>query len=190
MDFNRKRFISTRAYEPFLLEARYNLITTMAVSLFIIVIFSVFSITKKIDVSIIIFQVLIFYFCLELTFVYRVSILVLFERKKCIWNEERVFIKKIVAYQTLFDPKNGESVITKLSPKGKNYDRYKVVCRTDNGKRLVFKTVMSKKKQRVICDALDENEKLECVIYYGKYTKIVMRYKGDNPCFDKLNYML
>ena len=190
MDFNRKKRLSNRAYEPFLLEARYNLITTIAISFFIIIMFIAFSIDKKIDVSIMIFNVLIFYFCLELALVYRICILVLFERKKCVWNEERVVIKKVKAYQSPCDSKNSESVISKLYPKGQRFDRYKVICQTESGKRLILRTVMSKKKHEIFFDALFDNKELECVIYYGKYTKIVMRYKGEHSCFDKLNYML
>ena len=189
MDFNRKKRLSNRAYEPFLLEARYNLITTMAVSFVIIIMFVVFSITKKIDVSTIIFRILVFYFCLELILVYRVSIFVLFERKKCVWNEEKVVIEDIVAYRSLGDSKNGESVISKIYPKRQRFDRYKIVCQKEDGKRLVLRSVMSKKKQRIFCEALFDNKKLECVINYGKFTKIVMRYKGEDPLFDKLNYM-
>ena len=189
MDIKRKKKLAARAYEPFFLEALHNLIITTIVVLLITISLVIICKGKNVSALIFILPILLLYITLELVFTYKTCILALLERKKSLWEEKTVVIKKIVAFRSGADPMM-DSAMSKIYPKKMSVDRYKVICETEEGDKLVLKTVLSFRKYWLFFSALSKQKELKCKFYYGKYSKIIMYCKGNGELFDKMNYML
>lgn len=112
----------------------------------------------------------------------------MYEKRKCDWEKQNLVIDKIISEDT-WTARLGESVIYKLYPKELHVYRYKLICYNQSGDKVVLRAVMSAKKYWIIQDRIFNSMSTDCIIYYGKLTRIVMMFKNQELWTDKLNHM-
>ena len=182
-----KKSIAKNAYAPYIKESLYCVEIFALVAGLILIIFAAFSVATGINVYIVPVIILSVYAVLDCILNHWLSILSAFERK-CDWLECKLTIKAIKT-EASWSGHMWESAIKKLYPKAWRVDRYKLICEDVDGKKIVLRSVMRGKKYQIIQDRVFNSLPTECSIMYGRYTKIVMYYKGKDIWTDKLNHM-
>ena len=69
-------------------------------------------------------------------------------------------------------------------------ERYKLICENEKKEKVVLRTVMSRRKHKLLVNQIFIEKGAKSFIYYGKRTKIVLCYKNGEAWTDKLNHML
>jgi hypothetical protein len=180
--------ISKKAYEPYFREAGHCFANFILISILVAIVFlSITYATGDNVISAALF-IVAFYLVLDAIFNYRLSFLAMYEKRKCDWEKQNLVIDKIISEDT-WTARLGESVIYKLYPKELHVYRYKLICYNQSGDKVVLRAVMSAKKYRIIQDRIFNSMSTDCIIYYGKLTRIVMMFKNQELWTDKLNHM-
>lgn len=74
--------------------------------------------------------------------------------------------------------KNGEQ-FNKFYDEKLCVNRYKIICRSSKGRKVVLRTVMSRKRMLALQDELRKsNYALACTVTYGRFTHIIWRFEN------------
>ena len=157
----------SKALEPYKKESLYNLpIDLIAFPIIIIITLILFPIVLIEEIPLII---------LVLLANYRITILGMIEQKKDNYIQDRITMIKIKDEYTN-SSKYVSSVIPKLYPENKHYGRYKIICRTKDGKRLKLRSAVSGNNWKILYDNINKEGGWERTVTYGKYSKIIVSY--------------
>ena len=188
MDDNRRKKIAIRSYTPYFKESVYCLVIQVLVTGCLCAVFVGVGVVYQITVWPILIGILIVAWVVELLLNQRLSMVALWELKKLKWNTAAVTILEI-SEEASWSGHIWESVISKLYPSNQRVGRYKLICQTKTGKKLVLRCIMSGKKWQIIQDRIFDKQSTECSIHYGTHTRIVMLYCSQEDWTDKLNHM-
>lgn len=188
MDLDRRKKIALKSYEPYYKESLHCLQVFVLISLLLLIVFIVLyqSIGK-----IVIFPYLLIesvYLCGDCLLNHRITILSLIERKHLDWDCQNVTIVRICDDYS-WSGRMWESVIPQLYPKALSVNRYKIVCETQDKKQLNLRAVMSGKKYQIISNRIYKKLPTNCIVHFGRYSKIIMLYNNSYDWTDKLNHM-
>ena len=179
--------IRKQMYSPYHKEAMHCFISYILVSLALVVIFLAFSASLSFDYVGTVLPIIVLYTVLETVLNFRLSLLALFEEKSLKFKKEALSIERISGDHS-FSGHYG-SIIPKLYDRKLRVDRYKLICRNEQGKKVALRTVMSGKKYQLLQDRLFNSCDCGCDIIYGKYTKIVLFYGSKELWTDKMNHL-
>ena len=185
MDFNK---YSKRAYAPYFKESIHCIEVFVFVSIILLVLFSILFVYLEISAYYILIIGLVVYALLDCAFNHRLSILAVTEMRKGDWIKQEVVIKDIILEHSS-SGYMGQSVIPKLYPKELGMERYKLVCENEKKEKVVLRTVMSRRKHKLLVNQIFIEKGAKSFIYYGKRTKIVLCYKSGEAWTDTLNHM-
>lgn len=191
MALNKK--IIERCYKPYLDESLYAFIRDIAISfacvLFLIIImFLENRFEKELIVTLSLIMILLFMFILLTTL--GIPILSAIERKYCGCKESKLRIERVELEYCFFTGIKGRSCISKLYPETMGIDRFKIICRDENNKKVKLRSIMSKKKDGMILDYIEAHKEENLLLTYGKLTKIVLYYKDSKGNALDWNYRL
>ena len=178
--------IFKKAYSPYFKEARYCFIIYLCVSVSVVLFFVCFAAIKQIEVFLFLVPVLIVYALCEFATNYRLIFMIILENARC--KKQTVIINRIVTEHS-WSGHLWNSVLPKLYEKKQLVNRYKLICHDPNGKKVILRCVMSAKKCKFLQNRIFESLSTQCVIVYGKYSKIVICYESNQSWTDQLNHM-
>ena len=190
MDSNNKKHFERKVYEPYFKEVShcfYNDIFLASVLLVLVIVISI--LISDYYFLILYTKVFVIFLIIEYLFIYHIFFKIIFERRKYDWCNQKVTIIKIVNEYSFSGNRLQGPIIPRLYPAKARVNRYKLICQNEDGKIIRLRSVMSAKKCFVIENRLSKSLSTNCTIYYGKHSKIVMFYKGEEKWTDLLNHI-
>ena len=188
MGLNKEK-LEREAYSPYRKEAQHCFTLFVFSSLLICILSCVLSAIFNRNLMFLFIFALLINSLLECILNFRIAIRIFFEKRMCEWNTSEIIITKVEREYSASGPWLEGSVLPKLYSADQHVDRYKLICMNRKGKKLVLRTVLSLKKYRFIQERIFAELPMECVVHYGKYSKIVMFYQSKEDWCDKLNHM-
>lgn len=191
MALNKK--IVERCYKPYLDESLYAFIRDGAMFficvLFLIIIMLVENrFEKELIVTLSLMMILLFVFLFLITL--WIPVLSAIERKYCGYKEIELRIERIELEYCFFTGIKGRSCIRKLYPETMGIDRFIIICRDENNKKVKLRSIMTQKKDRMILDYIEAHKEENLSLTYGNLTKIVLYYKDSKGNALDWNYVL
>lgn len=191
MALNKK--IIDRCYKPYRDEALYAFIRDVAVFLacilfLVVIIFTQGRVEKNLITFLSVFAIFLFVFLFLSSF--SIHILSVIERKRYKAKEIKLKIECIELEYCFFTGIKGRSSISKLYPETMEVDRFKIICRDENNKKVALRSVMSRKKHWMILAYLETHQDEYLYITCGELTKIVLYYKDGKGNSLEWNYRL
>ena len=190
MDLDRKRLFAKRAYAPYRKETLYCLAIDIALSMGILFLGLFMGTVYESDWFIFFYVFVVFaYFVFGCLSRYKISLISIYENKKCQWEKKTLTVEKIKIAP--WGPgHHGENIVHKFYDKKLSVNKYKLICKDEKGKKIVLRTISGAKRIGIISQRIYEGLSTECTVYYGKYTRIAMYYKSDDGWTNPLNYTL
>ena len=188
MDLDKKRKIASISYRPYRKEALHCLGIFICILLTLSIPIALLAYTWDSRILAWFILLTVGYIVVDCILIYRLSLISVYENKKCDWSIQKLTITKISQEFSWAFHWSADG-ISRLYPKELHFDKYKVVCKNEMGSRVVLRTAISGKKYQIIQNRLFENLDTTCTIYYGKHSKIIMLYKSNKTWTDQLNSM-
>lgn len=167
------------AYEPYRREAKYCLIIDIVIALLV----SLLLITTGL---LILLPCILLFALAGYLLNYRLAAMSRKEMKQELFATETVELVAIKEERSASG--HWGSVIRELYPKDLHMGRYKLLCRTEDGQKLILRGIMSGQKWQMIHDGIDAKQLTRCTLTYGAKTHIVLDFGDGNKLCDELNH--
>ena len=188
MGLNKEEF-ERKAYSPYRKESQHCFSLFVFISLIFCILSCVLSAIFNRNLMFLFIFALLIYSLLECILNFRIAILIFFEKRMCEWNNNEIIITKITKEHSASGPWLEGSALPKLYSADQHVNRYKMICINKKGEKIVLRTVLSIKKYRFIQERIFAELPMECIVHYGKYSKIIMFYQSKEDWCDKLNHI-
>ena len=188
MNEERKLKYAKRAYQPYHKEALHCLQIYILIVLCAVCIFAALSAYANENLLPVFGIFLIICTVLEVVLNHRLSLLAVWELKKQAWDVDELEIQEI-SEEASWSGYMFVSVIADLYPKNLRVQRYKLKCKTKDGKTICLRAVMGGKKYQIIQDRIFQALPTKCTVHYGRKTHVILWFVNDSPWTDLLNHL-
>ena len=163
---------NNKQYIPYFKESIYQFFSVSCALIIGIVVLIAVDVVNLMGIVIIAIIVM----SMDLVLNHLVSILAIFDIMFKTNKTSVVHIKKIkvvISFTGKYD-----NAITTLYPEEQRVDKYRLICITDDGKKLILRSVMSGKKRQIISDIVRKDGNKSFNITYGRFSHIIISYNG------------
>ena len=166
------------AYEPFRREALHCfLLNLLLFSIFgaLLLAVSLKSRIKVHEINLLLISIPIFVFEIHLfCTVYRIAILSWIEMAGKVFVTQSLILEEIKEESS--PSGRWGSIIPQLYPKKANYGRYKILCRTEEGKRFKLRCAVNGKNYQIIGNQIWDGPGWKRSVTYGRFSHVILRY--------------
>ena len=113
---------------------------------------------------------------------HRITLLSFGESLFCHWESQELTLLKDKT-EASFYARTSDSIYL-LYPENLRVRKYKIICKNNQGKQIVLRSVMSASKAQLLADTMP----MTCVVLYGRFSHIVFRYQSKEEWAYKCNH--
>ena len=178
--------IKQKAYSPYFLNAKRR-----SLEYCVLWILSIFAFVAYFTID----KVPLFYVCVIniftlLYFFHDFYIIIFIFLEKRMPPQHRVLtLTQIVPERSFADFMQKSNADIFLNENQKMLSRYKLIFKSESGKRVVLRAMMSRKKFGLLFDKMWATSSFSAHVYYAKFSKVIVYYGGEDSIFDILNHI-